>query len=320
MRARGIWWVALTLVCGVSAGKPAGAQGRALNFAPPLTTRSVTGRYTVRWTDNAVPASVEGLRTITWFYANRADGSDRKRMVTRAYEDFSNFLVNWRPQGPIQLGWISRQDRGLNRKVLTCKDDIGPAYSVTNSDRDAVISLLVRPYGTRNEFSLGARIQQSGRGYEVRNTGSSIQILEAGRLLKEQPAVNLMPMKWYWYELSICTRKKTDVEVRLRVFDEKRERTLVSMCNLRVHPTDRDLTGPGVIALTGPADFAELYVDPWNARWAEDDSNEFDWNTENVPDGKYYLIAEVSDGTNPKYSVVSNYQVEVRNPGRTASN
>ena len=320
MRARGQWWIALGLACGVMAAPSVTAQNRALAFAPPQSTRAVAGRYLVRWTDNALPASVEALRSITWYYSTSPDGTDRKRMVTRGYEDFSNFLANWRPQGPLTLDWVTRQDRG--RKILSCAANIGPAYSTMPVDQDSVISVLVRPRGIRSDFSLGARVQVNGgiRGYEIRNTGDTIQILQSGQLLRRQPVTLLGGNNWYWYEFGLRTRKKTDVEIRVRIFDEKRERILASICLPPIRPADASLTRPGLVSITGPADFAELYVDPWNTRWVDDDQNEFEWNTAGVPEGKYYLIAEVSDGKNPKYSVVSDYQVEVRNPGRTASN
>ena len=141
--------------------------------------------------------------------------------------------------------------------------------------KNSVISVLVRPRGIRNSFSLGARIQQqNGRGWEVRNQNGNIQILQAGQLLAQRSASNLIGNNWYLYELSLlCTRKKSDVEVRLRVFDEKRERTLVSMCGIRVRPTDASLTRAGHVSLSGPADFAEMYVDPWNSRWVDDETN-----------------------------------------------
>ena len=50
-------------------------------------------------------------------------------------------------------------------------------------------------------------------------------------------------------------------------------------------PLEPNFTAPGAV----------LYVDPWEARWADDTHNEFRWDTSQVPDGDYYVLAELSD-------------------------
>jgi hypothetical protein len=72
------------------------------------------------------------------------------------------------------------------------------------------------------------------------------------------------------------------------------------------------------VYLTGPAHYAEVYVDPWEARWLDDRKNQFVWNTESVPDGDYYLIAELSDGRKAPERIVSDFQVQVRNRAQAA--
>jgi hypothetical protein len=64
--------------------------------------------------------------------------------------------------------------------------------------------------------------------------------------------------------------------------------------------------------LSGTADFGEIYVDPWAARWTDDAKDEVKWNSVGVPDGDYYLIAELSDGRTPPRLEITSYQVQVR--------
>ncbi|HEU4752462.1 MAG TPA: hypothetical protein VFU47_05080, partial [Armatimonadota bacterium] len=82
---------------------------------------------------------------------------------------------------------------------------------------------------------------------------------------------------------------------------------------------DRMLQRRSSVSLTGPAEFAEIYMDPWSARWCDDSDNTVRWNTSVVPDGDYFLVAELSDGRTIT-TEVSRYQVQVRNGGALMAN
>jgi hypothetical protein len=133
----------------------------------------------------------------------------------------------------------------------------------------------------------------------------------------ERRALGLNPSRWYWYEIGVHKKPRLPlVEIRVRVYDDKREHVVVEFDPLycRIQPGG----DKGFLQLTGPAKFAEVYVDPWWSRWTDDRRNDVIWNTEVVPDGDYYLIAEVNDGKTVQF-ITSDYQVQVRNAAQAAA-
>jgi len=275
------------------------------------------GSYTVQWNDQA-PGDIDPglLSSLTWYYASRLDASDRKRITTQFREDFvAGFMRNWRAEGASAEGWAVRRDG--RSYYLAGPSDASPAVTVDPTESNVVISALVRPRSLQTGFTLGLRVQPNSGGYELRTTAGGLTITEGGRTVVEQRAPGLTAGAWYWYEVGLQSRKGREVVLRVRVFDEKRQRLLVDLVEYD-RPGNGALLGPGRVSLSGPADFAELYVDPWEARWVDDCKNQFKWDTSVIPDGDYYLVAEVVDGKNPPRLVVSGYQVQVRN-GRTGA-
>ena len=288
-------------------------------------SRAVTGKYEVRWLDNYNATAVDDgpLPSLTWYYATRPDGSDRKRMTTYFRDDFRNgYRRNWRPEQPNVFEWKVFKEEGKGNFFAGL--DAGPAVSEFGSDetapKDIVISALVRPRGKGQEFALGGRVRPGGIGYAIRGAGDTLRVVVGGnqKPLRHHRCPQLAsPTGWYWYELGVRTRKKKEVEIRVRVFDEAREKMLVCF-PIEHRPQNGDLLKGGRISLWGHADFREIVVDPWAARWIEDDENRFDWDTSQVRDGDYYLVAELVDLKGAR-RVVSPFKVEVRNPGRADS-
>jgi hypothetical protein len=311
-------------------GGAAHAQEGAFRISPPVAIRAAGPYYTVRWTDTRDGEIADGLHpSITWYYATLPDGSDRQRMVTGFRDDFSTgtFRTNWRPpDGPFGLDWIIRRERGERMKfILAGPADAGiacPLVSQSALDRDIVVSALVRPRGLRGEFGFGLRVQPTGVGYEVRTTSNSIQILHQGKpITDEKRILDVLPRNWYWYEVGICTmggRRANTVDIRVRVLDEKRQRVLADLPYYG--KCEKDLLKAGFLALWGSADFAEVCVDPWEARWVDDNTNSLKWDTSQVPDGSYYVVAELVDERNPSRLVVSDFQVMVRNKDQANNN
>ena len=317
----------LLLLLGLLA-RPADAQLKTFRYFPPVDTLASSGTYVVRWEDGFVGDLHPGcFYSITWYYSTDPSGVDARRITTLFRDDFSGgFRGNWRPEGPFQFDWAVREDRrgrdrgGANgqKRYVSGPRQAGPLVSSEPTDRDVVLSALVRPHG-RNEFSLGLRVQPNGRSYEIQNDNSEVRIVQAGKTLARQRLMEVVPRNWYWYEVGVRTRPNRDVELRMRVFDETRERVLVNFDPVLTVDVGQALKS-GFISLTGPADFAEVYVDPWSARWADDPRNELRWDTSQVPDGTYYLIAEVADGKGKPRIEVSDYQVQVRNRPQAAAN
>jgi hypothetical protein len=316
MLYRALLGIAIALGCVLAPMAPSLAQAGALEIEAPAGTKPVAGLYTFRWRCNDL--FDQGIRSVTWYYATDPDSPTKSRVVTSHQDNFTNFRRSWRTDGPFGLDWTTRNERGRGRSVLVGPRAGGPLISIDPVERDSVISLLARPTGLRNEFGIGFRIRQANRGFEVRNNQNTIRLVSGGEVLDERQLVGVRSQQWFWYEIGSRTRGK-DVEIRVRVYDEKRERLLVNFTHEH-RPTEAALLQPGLVALWGPADFAELFVDPWSARWLDDEKRELRWNTRGVPDGDYYLIAELVDGNSAPQYVVSPFQVEVRNRGQSATN
>ncbi len=307
----------LLVVGSLLSAVPTAAQLAPFRFRTPDTTVSAGGAFTVRWTDVGPEDVSESLTSVTWYYATKPDGSDRKRVKTLFREDFSGGLAaNWRARGPFAMDWVIRQDPRRERSFLMGSRDSAPLLSQDPIQRDAVVSVLVRPRGIGGKFIIGGRVLSDGGGYEVMSDRNTLAIAESGRVLFQRRMAELNPNSWYWVEISLRTHKNKDVAVRLRVFDEERKRMLGCMHTLECRPSNPSLLKSGVLSLWGAADFASIYVDPWEARWADDSRNEFRWDTSQVPDGDYYLVAELSDGSGRIQLEVSDYQVQVRNRER----
>jgi hypothetical protein len=309
------------LVVGLSlAAAPARSQLHAFRIPQPASTLAVGGRYLVQWDDRFLNELDPGcVYSVTWYYSASRSGEERRRAITAFKDDFSNgFRANWKPEGEFLFDWDVNKDPRDRRSYLVAPKVAGPAVSRDLFQPNAVLSVLVRPYGVRNEFAVGLRRQPNERAYELRNNGDTVRLVQSGRVLAERRLLRVVPSEWYWYEIGCYTARRTrEVEIRVRVFDARREKVLVNFDPVYDRPTG-GLDKGGLVYLTGPAHYAEVYVDPWEARWLDDRKNQFVWNTESVPDGDYYLIAELSDGRKAPERIVSDFQVQVRNRAQAA--
>lgn len=294
---------------------PARSQsGLPLQFPPPASLRASTGSYTIRWEDIPPGGIDPGLYSLTWYYATGKDGSDRRRMGTAFHDDFSaGFRANWSPDGPFVFDWALRSDPGRPGRTYLTGPATGCADSQVAAPTDSVISVLARPDGIRGQVGIGVRKQARERCYTLVCTGDALKLMRGGEELQKQPIRPPLRLRdWYWFEIGMLNRKQKDVVIRIRVFDEKRERLIAAMDRDDKCP-DLSLFKKGLISLCGPAQFAEVYIDPWEARWADDETNEFKWNTADVKPGKYYLFAEVADSARRARPVLvcSPFQVQV---------
>lgn len=311
----------LLLACGgpIPAGAQSGAQP--LRFATALPSRASGSSYVVRWNDLTIDAIDQGcLSSITWYYGPRKELSECRRVTTQFHDDFRNgFRKFWRPVGPFGFAWTVRREGVDGRTFVAGPGGAGPLLSVAPAPRDAVLSVLVRPHPAADEFAVGMRLLPDEAalaqgadppGYLVRVTRRAIQVRRSGQTILEQPAPEWAPGSWYWLEIGIRNLRRS-VELRLRLMDETRRQLLASLC-LEDRPRMPALLFGGLIALGSGADYAEVYLDPWQARWIDDPRNEFVWDLSNVPDGEYYLVAEVIDEKNPVRHVFSDFRVQVR--------
>ena len=313
MKRRGLW-CGLAVAMAAAAAVPAISQDVALRLPTPSTSQAVTGAYRLQWEDLAPGAVEDRMVSFAWYYATRADGADRMRIVTNQYDNFATFRSRWNCPGPFPFAWaLVQRDKGT---VLKAEKDATPLFSNDAILANSVVSLKVRSAIGPPTWGVQLRVQKAG-SLEFRNDGNRFKILEAGQQID---AFNVgLPPGWYWYEIGLRNKKGQDVEIRVRIFDEDRTKLMANRCFTHKLAVPQ-LKQPGMMALTGPANFAELYVDPWAARYADDADNALTWDTSGVKDGDYFVIAEVADGKAPPRIVASNFRVEVRNRDQAAGN
>lgn len=293
----------------------------AFHLVTPADTRADNGVFTVRWEDVRADDITPGIRNITWFWERRSDGA-RGRMNSLFHDDFARgFRQNWQPESNLQFEWDLRRspqdpDKG---NLLYGGGDAGPSLSMHTLQADSVVSVLARPDGLTNQLRIGIRVQKDGRGIYLRHVKDNRAQVEVGGFTCRTVRLPMMrPGSWYWYELGARTLRG-EVNVRVRLLNEDRTELLGQEEFEVAHGARgavRSVRGQGRVLLQGPAYFAEVYVDPWSARWVDDRLNSFSWNTENLPDGAYRIVAELADQRGGVQRVTSTYEVQVSNSRR----
>lgn len=303
---------------------PAAAQDLGpfdFRLVSPTQLLAGTGMFRVTWQDVDPDDIDPGKHCITWYYTPSADGP-RRRMVTLFHDDFSRgFRQNWQPQGNLLLDWdLRRSPRDAARgDLLYGGEGAGPCISQFIPEASSVVSVLLKPDGLGSNWRIGIRMQRNGRGIILHPGRLNRMIVEAAGERRPEKIADYRPGNWYWVELGARTLR-SEVQVRCRVFNEDRSRLLCDLDEfIPAHPKGeaRGLRERGAIMLQGPAYFAEVFVDPWQARWLDDQQNSFEWNTEGVAPGAYHLVADVMDPRSRTHTRVSDFKVEVSNPRRS---
>src|SRR5439155_22486622 len=97
--------------------------------------------------------------------------------------------------------------------------------------------------------------------------------------------------RWLWYELGMRNRKE-EIGLRARIWDGSHEQVLDGLFGRDCITRTACPQGKRVALLPG-AEYSEVYVDPWEARWLSAPQGQFEWDTHNVPGGEYYVLAVV---------------------------
>jgi hypothetical protein len=345
MRKRVFWGTALGLWAMAGALQhSAGAEPRSvLQLTTPTVLTASEGSFVVQWDDReSAPDSC--LHEITWYYGPRADGKARSRMLFTLPRDLKDALAkgspeslprevkdsltrpfvhdaftagfarNWRAPGKFSYQWVVKEDPKDRRLYLAGPRNADPALSIDNPPQSCVVSVLMRPNG-KGTFGVGLRVQGESK-IELRNDGEKLKVQLSGvkEPLIDEVLPNLASKSWYWHDFAVRNKRGGDIEIRVRVYDEARSKLLLSAIELYKPPKDSLLLRNGAISLFGPADFAEVFADPWSVRWTDHTGNILIWDTSQVPDGKYFLFAEAIDEAGRVSVTTSGYQVLVRNP------
>lgn len=316
MRCRSLWSALAVSVLTVGA-LPALAQISLIKLPPPPNIQATTGSFTVPWEGPPADGVDQRYISVAWYYATKPDGSEKKRITTYHYDNFVNYKTTWQVAGAFAFDWDLKDLRSKKdgHRFLTGPAEAAPLVYTQELPLDSVVGLKVRPKPGKNSWGLKLRVQpQNGASLDFQNDGNRLNISEGGNQIVSLniPGITTGAKQWYWYEIGLKARKSKDVEIRIRVYNEERSTMLFSHCNTYKLFTPQ-VCKPGGLALLGPADFEELYVDPWSARWASDAQNSVKWVTTDVDNGDYYLIAEVSDGKPIPQMKATSYRIEVRN-------
>ncbi|MFN3652881.1 MAG: hypothetical protein ACK47B_25160 [Armatimonadota bacterium] len=303
---------------------PVFSQVSRFDLQEPLSRLIIGGSVQLQWSaDTPAVTDSTDCAAVTWFYTPRPeDPRSLKRITTQFREDFSRGLgIEWDRIPPFGFDWNADFEEAENRYFLrSSQKDAGPVVSQVELDQNSVLSVMVRPTTVSPQFAIGMRVQPNLNGYFIRQDGNSAKLMSGGRVLKEIRLTDIRRKRWYYYELGLRSWKRKDVEIRARILDEER-RVLACFPPVWERPQDGKLLGPGAIALYPKADFAEVYVDPWDSRWISSNpnkANKFRWSTSNVADGEYHVVAEITETRRPPRMVVSPFKLEIRNLGRAA--
>ncbi|MCC2672659.1 MAG: hypothetical protein K0Q72_5131, partial [Armatimonadetes bacterium] len=226
MMRRGLWCGLLVAAVAGGAG-PVLGQDMALRIPPPPTVQSLTGAFRVQWQDLPPGAVEQRLMSFAWYYATKADGSDKVRVTTSVRDDFSNFRANWTCPGPFPFDW-SLGKHPKKGTWLNGAKGASPLFSNNAIAANSVVSVKVRPALGKQEWGVDLRVQKANQGIQFRADGIRMRILESDNFL-DGFNVPTAPA-WYWYEFGLQNKKGNDVEIRVRVFNEERTALLASYC------------------------------------------------------------------------------------------
>ena len=300
-----------TLALLASGSAHAQVQKPALEILPPDQPEAA-GSVTVRWRDmyDRGDVIITGKQTppsVTWYYSKSAQGTDRTRIRTLMADTFGQGMLNWDPVGLVGNDWLVSRERSVN--FIRGQKRAVPLVLPREWKADLVITARVRARTPERDFGVGLRYQENHVSYVLRGTGELCKLPNSVLKPCGDARKDLLPNQWYWYELAVRTVNKTEVDLRAQVLDDSRQKVLAYHA-WRERPS-KDLLSGGVVAIFGAADFAEVYVDPWAARWLDDRANEFQWDTRDVPEGEYFILGEVVDADGKLSTAVSKFKVKV---------
>lgn len=287
-----------------------------LQILPPDDGLLVDHSATLHWKNFEDPDAVDpsGLPSITWYYSPNPQGVNRQRVVTLFHDRFEgDFHNRWMSDNPLRQQWDVVRD-GVRRRVRILRSQVGggPLMSLDQfAPTNLVASVQLRPLPGAGGFGVAVRASRSDpSSYTLRGAAELVNPKNPA-LGFVSPVNTVAENQWYWYELGVCTMKRR-VEVRGRIWDGEHTRVLKT---LRME----DIPGqaPGcpqgpLIGLLAGADFAEVYVDPWETRWLSGSKGDLVWDTTNVPNGRYWVMAEIRNQGPIARVRISDFQVTVQ--------
>jgi hypothetical protein len=268
-----------------------------LDLLPPPEGLRADQQAVIRWEnhDDLNQLDRDWIPSATWYYCAQPDGSDRHRMVTSFHDRFENgFGDNWIPVNDVRQDWDLFQETRRGPRLLRSRANGDPLVSLDHWEKNFVFSARLRPLPGAQRFGIAVRANRdSGAAYVLRGTAELLNPQDPqDPALVRHKAVGVVADRWFWYELGVRNRK-VEVELRGRIWDGNHERVLDGGLYGRDCLTKTNCPQGQRVALLPGADYSEVYVDPWEARWISAPQGEFEWDTRNVPEGDYYVLAVV---------------------------
>lgn len=269
-----------------------------LEIRPPANLVADRG-VTIEWTYTAEPIDPQTIPSLTWYYTSAVNGIDRRRVVTLFHESFTgDLLQRWLPVNALRDDWEVRLDGGKRGdRFVRMRPGGEPILSLDHFANEFVVSARLRPLGANPDYGISVRANREAREFYALRGAAELLNPENPTFNHQQPLAEVLPGKWYWYELGVRNRGKRDVVVRARIWDAEHQ-TLLASFNT-VDPGGPPCPQGQRIGLLPGADYSEVHVDPWSSRWLTPGGS-FTWDTRDVPNGDYFLTAVIDDGNGLK--------------------
>lgn len=288
----------------------------------PLPSTTVDQSATISWrSDEPEVFDQKAVPSITWYYATDLHGRNRTRVVTVFCDTFDGDLLSrWVPVNALREDFeIQREGRNRRGDAFVRIRAAGdPLVSLDHFQDEFVVSARLRPLPAAAGYGLGVwASRESQECYALRGAAELLNPGAAMPRVKRTPVPAVTPRDWYWYEIGIKSKGKFQREpvLRGRIWDANHEELLCSSLSLIGGGGQKCPEGQRIALLPG-ADYSEIYVDHWTARYPTRQGS-LTWLTQNVPEGRYYLVAVIDDANGgPVRQRVSDFQVEVRHPQR----
>src|SRR5262249_49726379 len=266
-----------------------------LEILPPTQGLAADQQAVIRWANHDDPDGLDRdwIPSVTWYYTTRSDGADRHRIVPAFHDRFENgFSDNWIPVNDVRQDWDLLPEGGRGRRVLRSRVNGDPLVSLDHWANNFVFSARLRPRQGAQRFGIAVRANRdSGAAYVLRGDAELLNPQDP-QLDRQKQVGGVAAGAWFWYELGVRNRKE-EVELRGRIWDGNHEHVLDPGLYGRDCTTKTACPQGKRVALLPGADYSEVYVDPWEARWLSAPQGQFEWDTRNVPEGDYYVMAVV---------------------------
>jgi len=253
-----------------------------LEILPPLPGSGETlladQKFTVRWVTMQDDDGLDrrDVPSITWYYTPNDDGGGRRRMVSVFHDGFETPLnARWISANPLRQDWDVLREPGsrLGRRILRGRPTGVPLISLENFDKNFVVSARLRPREGAANFGVAMRAAYDDAAcYSLRGMAELLNP-ENPKVRAQKQLQGLDPNQWYWYELGVRSGRGSTM-VRARIWDGDHNQVLNTLSMLDAPGQARCPNGTRIGLLAG-ADYSDIYVDPWEARWPAGPKGEF---------------------------------------------